>query len=629
MYKRLTIFTVIIILSLSGLAWLGHHAIQVWIQGIEGVRIQEFAEVAEQIHGDVTRKLDDFIQSEQDRDFTEYFYYYFPDQAVPGQSAQALARAVPQSSVQTMQQLPATLFRSPLAAQKKQGLAFHHFQVRPDGAFLSPHTDPDAAPQKGEAFLEKVIKHDLRFLRRPGHQKSGPPLAMQSQKRMPVQQEDVSSAWTMPDGFNTKNMAIQSFGNQQQKVLKQSRQLLNSNFIQNNIGSNNDLDAQVDPAGQQGGDMDSQTVEIKVTPFKPHMVRRPMGPPSMFGGPVYMLRSVIIDEEKWHQGFLLDEQELISEIQDSADRFIRKGMGMALQKTRHDDMAYTGILNFGFGHVVLQLLELDPDGMNRKTRTLTTWFFGIVGVGAVAVLLGLAGLWSNARSQLALSRKKDDFISAVSHELRTPLTSIRMYSEMLEKHWVPTEAKREEAYSSIRQESERLTRLIENVLDFSRMQRGRKTYAFQPNDLNTCLKPVIQTLEPCAEQQGFTLETRWGELPVFSFDRDAVAQIVINLVDNAMKYARDAEDKTIVVTTRLDDGFAVLSVKDFGPGIPAGQRKKIFQPFYRIGDEATRETKGTGLGLALVKRFAEAHQGFVAIEPGKPAGTVVQVGLAV
>jgi signal transduction histidine kinase len=158
------------------------------------------------------------------------------------------------------------------------------------------------------------------------------------------------------------------------------------------------------------------------------------------------------------------------------------------------------------------------------------------------------------RQQVQLSRKKDDFISAVSHELRTPLTSIRMYTEMLEKDWVKTDDKRREYYTTMRTESERLTRLIENVLDFSRIQRGKKRYDFTVGDVNECIGDVTDMMRPYAEQAGFVLEQQFEVMDAFAFDRDAVTQIIINLIDNALKYAKDAPEKYLIIRTRRQDG---------------------------------------------------------------------------
>jgi len=123
-------------------------------------------------------------------------------------------------------------------------------------------------------------------------------------------------------------------------------------------------------------------------------------------------------------------------------------------------------------------------------------------------------------------------------------------------------------------------------------------------------------------------KTELGPVERTTFDSDAVTQIAVNLLDNAVKYARNAENKTITVRTRSDEQFTLIEVEDHGPGVPHRQRKKIFEQFYRSGAEATRETTGTGLGLALVKKFAQAHNGFVEIISAKPTGAIFRVALA-
>ncbi|UCG49460.1 MAG: HAMP domain-containing histidine kinase [Phycisphaerales bacterium] len=384
-----------------------------------------------------------------------------------------------------------------------------------------------------------------------------------------------------------------------------------------------------DEEGRESADeYQSETVQIRVEPFVPIVVPGGDEPGSIFAGQVFMLRRVQIEETYLLQGFQLNERELVDEIRESAHRCMSRGMDFELASQENQASAYTAVLDFGFGDLVLNLLETDPGRIGRMISEQRTWYLSIVAVVLLAVTLGLASLWRNARAQIKLAQKKDDFISAVSHELRTPLTSIRMYSEMLEKSWVRSEDKRAEYYRNMRQESERLSRLIENVLDFSRIQRGRKKYVFSVGDINRCVADVVGMMSPYASQNGFSIRTELGEVRPTSFDADAVTQIVVNLLDNAIKYARNAEDKTITVRTRGEQRLTVIEVEDHGPGVPHRQRERIFEEFYRVGSEATRETTGTGLGLALVKRFARAHNGFVDILGARPTGAIFRVCLA-
>jgi len=382
-----------------------------------------------------------------------------------------------------------------------------------------------------------------------------------------------------------------------------------------------------------GGRDQSDMVQVKLGGFETIVTGGGSAEESVFAKQVFLLRDVQIEDRHFLQGFQLNEEKLVEEVKESAVRLVREGMSFELPQMKNGsadskDVAYTAVLVFDFGELILNLKEIDPAWIGRQISQLRHWYFGIISVVLLAVALALGSLWLSTRAQLKLAQKKDDFISAVSHELRTPLTSIRMYSEMLEKNWVKSEDKLAEYYGSMRQESERLSRLIENVLDFSRIQRGRKKYTFSLGDINGCIAGVVEMMTPYAAQNGFSIKTELGRLGQRAFDRDAVTQIVVNLLDNAIKYARNAKDKTITVRTRSDSEFILLEVEDHGPGVPHRLKYKVFEEFYRTGSEATRETTGTGLGLALVKKFAQAHNGFVEIITAKPTGAIFRVALA-
>ena len=378
-------------------------------------------------------------------------------------------------------------------------------------------------------------------------------------------------------------------------------------------------------------------MQVRIGPFETIVTGGDNAEESIFDGQVFLVRQVQIEDRDFWQGFQLNEKKLLEEVEESASKYVREGMSFEVTQTKstdaadvaieNGDIAYTAVLDFLFGDLVLSLKETNPDWISKQINHLRNWYLSIIVIVLLAVTLGLAGLWRSARAQLKLAEKKDDFISAVSHELRTPLTSIRMYSEMLEKNWVRSEDKLAEYYRNMRAESERLSRLIENVIDFSRIQRGRKKYHFKIGDVNKCIADVIKMMRPYASQRGFSIKTELGRDGKIAFDADAVTQIVVNLIDNAVKYAHGAEDKTITVRTRTDKQFILIEVEDHGPGVPHRQRKKIFEQFYRSEAEATRDTTGTGLGLALVKKFAQAHNGFVEIVSAKPTGAIFRVAL--
>jgi signal transduction histidine kinase len=241
-------------------------------------------------------------------------------------------------------------------------------------------------------------------------------------------------------------------------------------------------------------------------------------------------------------------------------------------------------------------------------------------IGFIDLILG-AGLfliYGNVRREMHLSRLKSDFVANVSHELKTPLALIRLFAETLEMGRVPAEEKRRQYYRVIHKESQRLTQLINNILDFSRIEAGRKEYRSAPADLNRIVGDVLEAYRFSIEQQGFTLESKLAEdLPEVEVDKEALSQAVINLINNAIKYSRD--EKLIRLETARNGGNVSLSVTDRGIGIPSSDHAKIFEKFYRAENSLVHETKGSGLGLTLVRHIVEAHGGSVEVEstPGK------------
>jgi signal transduction histidine kinase len=673
MYKRLIILSIIILAALCGLLFLGYHSIRIREQGLQGARMGEFAAVAEQIRQDVTRKLDEFMQTEQNRPYTDYQYYYVPENVAANQQITNLPTP----------QLP--VLRSPLAGRMEQGLAYGNFQIDPDGSVITPNDNveqrQDLTESDNELYAEahsnrlNIEKNLLPALRgtAPGSLKmslytpNGIQARTQPETVTPEKfVKEVDQKGNLPQGARGNNYPIESLQSKSQKaqVLEQRRAVIEQNVSNMDAqsqqatgmqsppipgqqprtgqvaGPYQQTEAQSGPQAPPTSERQTEMVQVRIEPFFPVVVPRSGAQQdgragnedSIFGGQVFLLRHVQIEDRHFLQGFRLNEKKLVEQIEESASRFMRKGMGFELSpKTNTGDngkVDYAAILNFGFGDLVLNFREIDPDWIGREIRHLRIWYFSIVAIVLLAVSLGLASLWRNATAQIRLAQKKDDFISAVSHELRTPLTSIRMYAEMLEKNWVISQDKVVEYYSNMRQESERLSRLIENVLDFSRIQRGRKKYSFNAGDINKCITDVVEMMRPYASQKGFSILTESGKIEQAAFDADAVTQIVVNLLDNAIKYAREAEDKTIIVRTKAEEKFTVIEVEDHGPGVPHRQRNKIFEQFYRPAAESTRETTGTGLGLALVKKFAEAHNGFVEIISAKPTGAIFRVALA-
>ena len=240
-------------------------------------------------------------------------------------------------------------------------------------------------------------------------------------------------------------------------------------------------------------------------------------------------------------------------------------------------------------------------------------------LGGLSLLLagGLLLTYRNVSKEMALARLKSDFVSNVSHELRTPLSLIRLYAETLEMGRLNSQEKYQEYYCIIRKESERLSSLINNILDFSRIEAGRKEYDFRDTDMRELVRNTLESYRYQIEQHGFTFEEKIDPVPPMRVDREAMARSIVNLVNNALKYSQDR--KYIGVNLYRENGAVKLEVIDHGIGIPSQEQNKIFEKFYRVGDPLVHNTKGSGLGLSLVRHIVQAHGGDVLVdsEPGQ------------
>jgi signal transduction histidine kinase len=262
-----------------------------------------------------------------------------------------------------------------------------------------------------------------------------------------------------------------------------------------------------------------------------------------------------------------------------------------------------------------------PEQLQENARNIRRTLVLLIAAALAAIAAGGWAVFADARRQLALAQKKTDFVSNVSHELKTPLTSIRMFAEMMATGTV-TEEKRPRYLRIIVAEAERLTRLINNVLDFARLERKQKRYDFRPLDLHEVLARTWEGHELHLRDQGFT--TRWQAAPPpypVRGDEDALAQIVVNLLSNAEKYSADR--KEIELHSYLTEDSVNISVLDRGSGVPAGEETKIFEPFYRAHDSLASGIQGSGLGLTLAQRLAREHGGDITYQAREGGGSNV------
>lgn len=208
---------------------------------------------------------------------------------------------------------------------------------------------------------------------------------------------------------------------------------------------------------------------------------------------------------------------------------------------------------------------------------------------------------------------KSDFVSSVSHELKTPLTSIKVLTERLLAGKVKNPAKMKQYFSMISQDTDKLTRLVKNVLDFSKIEEGQKEYELEETDVAQWLIQTIEDFRKDRIQGAIKIHIEIAKnIPPLPLDRDALAQAINNLLDNALKFS--PKKKEVEVHVKSDQEAVIIEVKDRGIGIPQDEWDKIFDKFYQGSNAFRQSVKGTGLGLTLVKRAVEAHGGSVCVE---------------
>ena len=268
----------------------------------------------------------------------------------------------------------------------------------------------------------------------------------------------------------------------------------------------------------------------------------------------------------------------------------------------------------------LALFQPPGESPRQAVRRQVAVFGGAFAVLVAIIAAGVVLTYRLVRRETEVARLKSDFVANVSHDLKTPLSVIRMFGETLELGRVTDEPKRQEYYRVITRESERLSRLIDNVLDFSRIEGGRQTYDIVPTAVEPLVRETLEAFGYPLAQAGFKVEVDVApELPDVPLDRDAIGQALGNLVDNAIKYS--GERKTLRVSAATHDGRLALAVEDEGMGIPAEEQARIFEKFYRVGRSETSGSRGSGVGLALVRHVAEAHGGSVTVESRPGAGS--------
>jgi signal transduction histidine kinase len=274
----------------------------------------------------------------------------------------------------------------------------------------------------------------------------------------------------------------------------------------------------------------------------------------------------------------------------------------------------------------LKVWAKDPSTLYSGVNRQQNLYLAMLAV--LVALLGFGGYFTiqTLKSELAVAQMKSDFVSTVSHEFRSPLAGINQLGEMLRDGRVEDETRRQEYYGMIVTETQRLRRLVENVLDFARMEDGRKQYRFEPVEPVAWLSDVAEDFQAQVAARGFAVEANIPkELPAIVADRETLTTAVHNLLDNAVKYSGGSH--IVRLEARSSDDGLSISVCDRGVGIREEERSRIFEKFYRGGGDLARQVKGVGLGLNLVQHIVAAHGGTIDVDSREGEGSTFTIHL--
>lgn len=354
---------------------------------------------------------------------------------------------------------------------------------------------------------------------------------------------------------------------------------------------------------------------------------------------LYLFRRVVVDGQSLRQGLVislpklvehLSAQHFLSQPMSGFTRLNLKAMGNGAERwmfasgSNIDQPIITLTRGFprpfAFLTASLSCKRL-PRSPGRDTLRIMT--FVLAGI----IILGLLAIYQSARVVVDLSKKRSAFVSSVTHELKTPLTTIRMYIEMLEQGMARTPEQEGEYYRILSSETSRLSRLISNVLEFSKLERKKRSLDVKPGTLDEVIRETLDVLGERIHEEGFVLNLDLPSTSACLYDREAMVQVLINLLDNSMKFGKSAARKELCLSRRQNEQWVVVSVSDSGPGIDKKDLRHIFDDFYRGDDALKRSIKGAGLGLALVKRLVQAMGGLVRVENNKDQGCTVSVSL--
>ena len=639
--KKLKIYIIIFCITLSvPLAYLILRTYQA-LEQEEVAKLQYFAET---IFDEMEKELAAVVIKEEGRAVDEYNYKSILSNLVSGAT-----EAVP----------------SPLSRLPQEDYILGYFQNNPDGSFQTPLAETGKSIPSDRTAVISQLKDTNRIFNRK--RLTVVDYVKAAQTKTPISQEQKEAT-----GFADKYLDLSEsqkpksyLGRKEKRVEKitiaqalniapqdrdriltgrpkrtesESGKSLNS-FEKDEIAEES-LDAKLknEVSLQDGAEKgllpapshNTEKYQVEVTPLRSIFINTDQ---------VFIFRRIMIDNQIYRQGFIIRVKAFLNHLAQAyfvkqplahytnlSLKIENQGLETEIVKTGAVTQRVNFLLNrtfpspFDFLRATLICGQI-PQSAGRGTLNI------MIVVLVVVILMGLFAIYKSAGAVLDLSERRSKFVSSVTHELKTPLTNMRMYIEMLEQGMARDREREQDYFNILGSESARLSRLIDNVLELSKLEKKQRHINLREGAFDDVIKEVETVMQEKLRHEGFTfIVDKIGAKP-FKYDREVMVLILINLIENSIKFGKAAPVKKITLKVRHEDDCVNIHVSDTGPGIPRHALKKIFDDFYRVESPLTRTTGGTGIGLALVKKFVILMGGAVRAENNTGPGCTITISL--
>ena len=600
-------------------------------RSLEQEEMAELRFFAETLFQGMEEELGTLVRQEEGRDIGQYKHNYMPSDQVPGFEG---------------------MVRSPLSQAPEKPYILGYLQNNPDGSFETPLVQSNEDVREDHAnVLTQLNEVNATF----NLKRTTVPESFEIAQPEIVAQAEKEKRPSFADKYIdlSKSQLQKGYLGQERKRVEQvpaQKALSLAQRLDSKASSRSELEpleekdeaASLDSLrGEVGGFRDdreqmiieedlTEELQVEVDPMQSVFINEDK---------IFVFRRIVINNQVYRQGFVILTDGLLDHLAKAhfSSQPMAQFAGLRLKvmdQEREIKAIQAGAVtqnprfavNRGFPRPFSFLranLACDEIPQSAGRSTLNIMIAALAGV----MLIGLLAIYKSASAIVDLSERRSRFVSSVTHEVKTPLTNIRMYVEMLEQGIARDQEREQDYFRIVGSESARLSRLINNVLEFSKLEKKQRHFDLQEGTLEDVIQEVHEVMGEKLRQEGFTLKVEADRVEPFKYDREVMIQILINLIENSIKFGKRSPAREISIRVRPDGNWVKISVSDKGPGIPRGALKKVFDDFYRVESPLTQTTSGTGIGLALVKKFVTAMGGSITATNNRGPGCTITISL--